>query len=394
MLLWRGHARAGHDASRGAGRARAAPASSWFPGTDTVEQPVPFVDSRYARTLTSEQRRRLLAAHPEGRARFWGAVPSHDKKMRDVAPDDVVLFTGGNRVRAVGEIGVIFRNRELADLLWPPPDESAPSWHTVYTLLDLTDTDIPYHDLNAALGYKPTHVFPGQMVFSEDRARPVLEELMITSSAEQVGAAEPARRPDSASRAAVRTAAAEQNRTFGTAYERTGRLIVVAPEGSPAGRRLQGPSRLHGPEGRRPSLLPVRRQRSVPLGRRGHRGHGGQERHVAPVRAAGSRPAAGLRPAQPPAPRPAERPLPGPRRARRPSAAPPLRHRLHRARRVGRLRACGGAGGAEGSDALRLRLRNRPAPPSHGWNQALRWVALPSKECDPSAFVQVRAGSV
>ncbi|WP_158813362.1 hypothetical protein [Streptomyces rimosus] len=194
---------------------------------DTVEQPVPFVDSHYARTLTDEQHSRLLAVHPEGRARFWGAVPSHDKKMRDVVPGDVVLFTGGNRVRAVAEIGVIFRNRELADLLWPPPDESAPSWHTVYTLLDLTDTDIPYRDLNAALGYEPTYVFPGQRVFPDDRARTVLEELMIASSVEQVRAVGPAQRPDPASRAAVRMAAAEQNRTFGTAYERTGRLIVV-----------------------------------------------------------------------------------------------------------------------------------------------------------------------
>jgi hypothetical protein len=86
--------------------------------------------------LTTEQRDQLRALHEDGNARFWGATPAHDGKLADVVTGDVVLFTGQNRVRAIGEVGAIFRNRALADLLWPP-QAGGQSWHTVCSLLDL-----------------------------------------------------------------------------------------------------------------------------------------------------------------------------------------------------------------------------------------------------------------
>ncbi|MGW7269767.1 hypothetical protein ACWGH5_04575 [Streptomyces sp. NPDC054864] len=194
---------------------------------DTLEQPVAFTDSRYAKMLTAQQRQLLLELHPEGTARFWGATPSHDKKMQGVDTGDVVLFTGENRVRAVGEVGAVFRNRALADRLWPPLPEGK-SWHTVYSLLDFADAAIPYTDLNAAIGYKPAHNFPGQMVLRNEKARSVLEEFMITPGTEwgrRSREADPLGydRPPQA----VRTAALEEQRTQRTSYSRSKRLIVV-----------------------------------------------------------------------------------------------------------------------------------------------------------------------
>ncbi|MGW5863094.1 hypothetical protein ACWFRJ_13090 [Streptomyces sp. NPDC055239] len=186
-----------------------------------------FTESRYAEVLAAQQQNRLLELHPEGKARFWGATPSHDRKMQDVDTGDVVLFTGENRVRAVGEVGAIFRNRELADRLWPPSQDGK-SWHTVYSLLDLADVSIPYADLNMAIGYKPAHNFPGQMVLKGDKARSVLEEFMITPGTEWSRRSRDIVPPvDEQTRQATRTAALEEQRTRQTSYNRSRRLIVV-----------------------------------------------------------------------------------------------------------------------------------------------------------------------
>ncbi|WP_344392142.1 hypothetical protein [Streptomyces vastus] len=196
--------------------------------TDTVEEPVDFTARRYGGLLASEERASLLTLHPEARARFWGATPAHDSKFADVTTGDVVLFTGQNRVRAIGEVGAIFRNRAFADRLWPPVP-GGQSWHTVYSLLDLVSADIPYTELNASIGYKPTHKFPGQMVLRGDKARAVLEDFMITPGTEWDTVSQPLvrQRLDARERDAIRVAAAEELRTRRTGYQRTRRLIVV-----------------------------------------------------------------------------------------------------------------------------------------------------------------------
>ncbi|MFP3987136.1 hypothetical protein U9R90_06460 [Streptomyces sp. E11-3] len=194
---------------------------------DTLAQQVDFTDDQYTEALSPQQRELLLALHPDGKARFWGATPSHDKKMEGVETGDVVLFTGGNQVRAVGEVGAIFRNRELADRLWPP-SEDGKSWHTVYTLLDFTDAAISYTDLNMAIGYKPAHNFPGQMVLRGDKAWSVLEEFMITPGTAWTRQSPDAMpQSDERDRQVVRSAALEEMRTLRTSYRRSRRLIVV-----------------------------------------------------------------------------------------------------------------------------------------------------------------------
>ncbi|QQM44046.1 hypothetical protein [Streptomyces liliifuscus] len=187
-----------------------------------------FTLPRYDAVLTTEQRDQLRALHEDGNARFWGATPAHDRKLADVVTGDVVLFTGQNQVRAIGEVGAIFRNRALADLLWPPRDGEQ-SWHTVYSLLDLVPTDIPYVELNAAIGYSPAYNFPGQMVLRDDKARSVLEDFMITPDTEWQTLVPQltGRQSGIRDRDVVRIAAMEELRTHRTGYRRSRRLIVV-----------------------------------------------------------------------------------------------------------------------------------------------------------------------
>ncbi|WP_329548266.1 hypothetical protein OG548_33690 [Streptomyces sp. NBC_01356] len=193
---------------------------------DTVDRQVDFTASRYEGLLASAQRAQLQALHPEGHARFWGATPAHDGKFADVGTGDVVLFTGRNRVRAIGEVGALFRNREFADVLWPPK-AGGQSWHTVYSLLDLVSADIPYADLNAAIGYKAAHNFPGQMVLRGDKALAVLEDFMITPGTEAPPQPPTVPQRQSDDQDVVRIAAMEELRTHRTGYRRTRRLIVV-----------------------------------------------------------------------------------------------------------------------------------------------------------------------
>ncbi|MDH6227369.1 hypothetical protein [Streptomyces sp. MJP52] len=145
---------------------------------DTIDRLVDFATSPRRDALTDQQFEKLITLHPEGNARFWGASPHHDARFADVTTGHIVLFTGQNRVRAVGEVGAVFRNKEFADLLWPPGN--GPSWHTVYSVLNVISVDIPYTDLNDTLGYKPSFTYPGQMFIRDERVQAVLDDFLIT----------------------------------------------------------------------------------------------------------------------------------------------------------------------------------------------------------------------
>lgn len=113
---------------------------------DTLNREVPFAHAPYAAALSIDQMRTLIELHASGAARFWGAQVVHDTRMAGLQRGDVVLFTGGKLVRAVGEVGVSFRNGGFADLLWhPDPDKG--SWHNVYSLLAFQPTEIPYDEI-------------------------------------------------------------------------------------------------------------------------------------------------------------------------------------------------------------------------------------------------------
>ncbi|MEU7487574.1 hypothetical protein [Streptomyces sp. NPDC042319] len=187
---------------------------------DTLDQSVCFSEERYAEHLTPDQLGLLHTLHPDGTARFWGAAPRHDSRMARVTTGDVVLFTGGNRVRAAGEVGALFRNRAFADALWPPGPDGK-SWHTVYSLRDFQLTDVPYEELNALLGYKADFKYPGQLVLSGERAKAGMDGLLITTrtSLEKAGAAAPV--------ATVRSMPVEQQHTHSVTVQLGERRMLV-----------------------------------------------------------------------------------------------------------------------------------------------------------------------
>lgn len=192
---------------------------------DTLAQKVSFTEPRYAEMLTDGQVRRLKELHPDGQARFWGATSGHDGKMAAVSTGDVVLFTGKNHVRAVGEVGAIFQNGSFADVMWPPKRRGE-GWHTVYSLRQFVLAEIPYATLSALLGYKSNFQYPGQLVLSGERARAGIDGLLITTrtALEDAGAVAP---PGMAGEIPV-----ERQHTRTTTVERAAQTVVFNREES------------------------------------------------------------------------------------------------------------------------------------------------------------------
>jgi hypothetical protein len=130
-----------------------------------------------------------------------------------------VLFTGENHVRAIGEIGAIFRNSSFADVMWPPK-QGGESWRTVYSLRQFALAEIPNTTLSALLGYKPNFAYPGQLVLTGERARAGIDGLLITTrtALEQAGAEAPP--------GAVRQLPVEQQHTRSKTVERAAQQVL------------------------------------------------------------------------------------------------------------------------------------------------------------------------
>jgi hypothetical protein len=126
-------------------------------------RPVPFTELPYAAALTTAQRADLQLLHSDGLARFWGATRAQDGNLERMSGGDVVLFMGDNAVRAVGEIGVPFRNPRFADALWAPDPRNG-SWQNVYSLRTFELTEIPRTDIVSLPGFSPNDVFMSQRV--------------------------------------------------------------------------------------------------------------------------------------------------------------------------------------------------------------------------------------
>ncbi len=139
---------------------------------------MPFITDARQATLTTEQRTTLMAYHPTGSARFWGATSNHDGRMANLHRGDVILFTGGKIVRAVGEVGYSFRNPAFADTLWSAHSARG-SYHNVYSLLAFQLTDIPYEEIWALPGFTENDNFVGLRFLDRDKSDTVLDGLAI-----------------------------------------------------------------------------------------------------------------------------------------------------------------------------------------------------------------------
>jgi hypothetical protein len=116
---------------------------------------------------------RLIAVHPTGRARFWGATEKHDKRMATVAAGDVVLLTGQKHVLAIGEVGHSFRDPEFARRLWRP-DPGKCVWSNVYSLRGYWPARIPYEEVWALPGFTAGDNFMGLRFLDREKSAAVL----------------------------------------------------------------------------------------------------------------------------------------------------------------------------------------------------------------------------
>ncbi|NEB94020.1 hypothetical protein [Streptomyces bauhiniae] len=150
---------------------------------DTLDGLIDFRTHPRSDFLTSAQRRQLDEFHPGGTARFWGATRVQDTKMDRLRPGDVVLFTGKNHIRGIGEIGALFRNAPFADSMWSH-DPIKGSWHNVYSLLSFTPSEIPYKEVWALPGFNAGDNFMGLRVLDSEKAETILQGLGIETQAD------------------------------------------------------------------------------------------------------------------------------------------------------------------------------------------------------------------
>jgi hypothetical protein len=107
----------------------------------------------------------LLEAHPDGSAHFWGAPgnDTYDRYFREMRPGDVVVFTKGSRIWAVGRVAVPIVHPEFGRALWNDGDREFPN---AYSLEIFTMVDVPVAPLNLALGNKsPDHPGHRQVLY-------------------------------------------------------------------------------------------------------------------------------------------------------------------------------------------------------------------------------------
>ncbi|HUQ54695.1 hypothetical protein [Lentzea sp.] len=146
---------------------------------DTLAHAVPFREAALEcaaldfAALDPEDRARLDALHPDGRARFWGATAKHDKRMDGVTTGDVALLTGRKHVLAIGEVGHSFRDPAFARRLWRP-DPAKCLWSNVYSFRRYWPVHIPYEEIWALPGFSAGDNFMGLRFISPEKAAVVL----------------------------------------------------------------------------------------------------------------------------------------------------------------------------------------------------------------------------
>ncbi|MDJ0105135.1 hypothetical protein QM646_01850 [Rhodococcus erythropolis] len=160
--------------------------------SETLAQPFPFDNGALRNALTVTEYEHLSDLHSDGSARFWATPRNQDKIMSRLKKGDVVLFTGQNHVKAIGEVGAIFRNPEAGNAMWPPQETHGP-YLNVYSLISFQETEIPYTDLRKLTdtpNSKGGDNYMGARLYDNDRAARILDGLLIETATEYAASAE------------------------------------------------------------------------------------------------------------------------------------------------------------------------------------------------------------
>jgi len=172
----------------------------------------------------------LLRLHPSGKARFWGAKPSHDSHINNLATGDPILFVGDHRVQATGKVGCKIRKQALANALrLSEPGEDG--WTNVYSVQNFRrESDLLYRDIQLPLGYSPSYMFNQTQVTTSEQAAALISMLNLNLDEVTDPSKEDQRADEALARALARDSAvvdAEASNTDGTQYEREPGTVIV-----------------------------------------------------------------------------------------------------------------------------------------------------------------------
>ncbi|WP_127782531.1 hypothetical protein [Rhodococcus sp. X156] len=143
----------------------------------SLEKTVRFIDPAIASLLTETERTELLLRHPSGEAHFWGTYDQNKALISRVFEGDAVIFTGQGSGWGVGVVGYRFENPVFARKVWRETEGKGTYQH-IYSLARFHKTAIPYADINAPLGLKPTNHFQGMAVYDRDGRGDLLVEAL------------------------------------------------------------------------------------------------------------------------------------------------------------------------------------------------------------------------
>jgi hypothetical protein len=148
----------------------------------TIEASVDFEASEHRELLRPAELTALRALHGSGTAHFWGAIARHNRMMDRLSTGDIVVFTGDNKIKAAGEIGHLFRNQPLADLMWDQFD-SGRSFVNVYSVRNVQVIERPRQEVWRRIGFDQHDNVAGQRLVTDERVPRLLSELGIVPNA-------------------------------------------------------------------------------------------------------------------------------------------------------------------------------------------------------------------
>lgn len=148
----------------------------------TIEAAVDFEASEHRELLQPPELAALRALHPSGTAHFWGAIATHNTMMDRLRTGDIVVFTGDNKIKAAGEIGHLFRNQPLADLMWDQFD-SGRSFVNVYSVRNLQVIERSRQEVWRRIGFDERDNVASQRLVMDERVPTLLSELQVVTSA-------------------------------------------------------------------------------------------------------------------------------------------------------------------------------------------------------------------